>query len=278
VSDDLPGRIAEFWNAFPVAARTIDASPGSEEFFERFDIKREREDVEPLRVAERVHGFSSSQGRRVLDFGCGNGYVLSRYAAHGAEVVGVDVAESAVELTRSRFRHLGIAADIRRMDAMPLPFPDASFDIVSSVGVLHHIADPAPVVRELARVLKPGGTFAGMVYNKYRFRNFVTFPFRKFTNPACRGKAIAQIRNENDGPGCPLARVYSAADVRHLLAPLRVMSTWAGKLPNVELFQFTNSKLGLTAVDILNRLRARQADDWLARAIGWNRYVLAGKD
>jgi len=59
-----------------------------------------------------------------------------------------------------------LSADVREADAESLPFPDASFDFVWSWGVIHHSSDTGRVIAEIARVLRPGGRLAFMVYHR----------------------------------------------------------------------------------------------------------------
>ncbi len=88
----------------------------------------------------------------VLDAGCGTGVNLVHMAALGA-TVGVDISDEALRFARTR-GVVTVRGDLRR-----LPFRDARFDVVTSFDVLYHrwVTDDAAVVRELARVLKPGG-------------------------------------------------------------------------------------------------------------------------
>src|SRR5205823_10820777 len=120
------------------------------------DNLRESPDVEPYEFSNLVHDYEGSAGKVVLDYGCGNGYVLAQYARHGAEVYGVDLTDRAIELAQMRFALLGLDGTFAANDGTTIPFDDGSFDIACSMGVLHHIPDPAPVVSELYRVLKPG--------------------------------------------------------------------------------------------------------------------------
>ena len=90
--------------------------------------------------------------RRFLDAGCGMGELAERVQRElGVEVVAVDISPRMVELTRAR----GI--DASEADVQALPFEDASFDCVAANWVLYHVPDLDRGVRELARVLKPGG-------------------------------------------------------------------------------------------------------------------------
>src|SRR5579864_4245562 len=95
--------VRAFWEQHPVAAAEIAAAPGSPAFYAAFDKLREVDDCEPYAFSNRIHGYERSEGKSVLDIGCGNGYVLSRYARHGAEVHGIDLTETAVNLSRRRF-------------------------------------------------------------------------------------------------------------------------------------------------------------------------------
>lgn len=94
-------------------------------------------------------------GLRVLDAGCGPGLYAEELLARGAVVTAVDASEPMLELARAR---LGERATVLRADLDdPLPFADASFDLVVSALVVHHVADRAAAFRELHRVLVPGG-------------------------------------------------------------------------------------------------------------------------
>jgi ubiquinone/menaquinone biosynthesis C-methylase UbiE len=103
--------------------------------------------------------LGAAPGRRILDVGCGLGddaAALAALVATGGEVVGVDGSQAMVEAARRR--HGGVEGlSFEVADAADLPFDDASFDGCRIDRVLQHIADPAPVVREMVRVLRPGG-------------------------------------------------------------------------------------------------------------------------
>ncbi len=135
---------------------------------------------------------------RLLDVGCGTGWL----GGHFDHYTGVDGSESAVAAARER------GLDVRRHDlAEPLPFEDASFDGVVLKDVLEHVPDPVAVVREVHRVLVPGGrVFASSpdaqrwVWDDYTHR-------RPFTLKAYRllfadqGFAIEQAGYESVMPG-----------------------------------------------------------------------------
>jgi ubiquinone/menaquinone biosynthesis C-methylase UbiE len=95
-------------------------------------------------------------GARVLDAGCGPGYVAACAALLGASPCGVDFAEDMVRVARASFPDISFAV----ADVEQLPFDDNSLDAVLSNIVLFHVTDPAKAMAEAYRVLSPGGVFA----------------------------------------------------------------------------------------------------------------------
>lgn len=97
-------------------------------------------------------------GKRVLDFGCGDGEYALFAAQHHATAVGVDISPVSVENARSEARRRGLVdrCTFAVQDVEALEFPDGSFDLVCESGVLHHL-DLDKAYAEMARVLKPGG-------------------------------------------------------------------------------------------------------------------------
>jgi ubiquinone/menaquinone biosynthesis C-methylase UbiE len=106
------------------------------------------------------HGLDVGAAR-VLEVGCGIGYTTQALAEAGAaSAVGIDqLDEAAVGAERERLLERGTAGGVQLSvgDAHALPFPDASFDAVVSFSVFEHVRDPAQVLRESSRVLRPGG-------------------------------------------------------------------------------------------------------------------------
>jgi SAM-dependent methyltransferase len=104
-----------------------------------------------LELAGRVAGL------RVLDVGCGDAALVVALAQRGARVTGVDVDPNVVSAGRARAAASGVASDILQGDIRALPFADDSFDIVLAVTVLCFVDDAGRAVREMIRVLHPGG-------------------------------------------------------------------------------------------------------------------------
>jgi SAM-dependent methyltransferase len=105
--------------------------------------------------------FKTHAGERVLEIGCGTGADLLQFAKYGAIAVGIDLTAKHVALARER---VGGRAVVHQGDMRHLPFKDESFDYVYSHGVLHHSDEPETAIREMLRVLRPGGRFNVHVY------------------------------------------------------------------------------------------------------------------
>ena len=97
--------------------------------------------------------LAAQPGERILDLGCGDGQLTQKLAAAGAIVSGVDASPEMIEAARVR----GIAADVAKAEA--LPYAGASFDAVFSNAALHWVQDQDAMMREVHRVLRPGGRF-----------------------------------------------------------------------------------------------------------------------
>ena len=96
-------------------------------------------------------------GRDVLDIGCGDGALACEFAARGAHVIGVDADLDMLETARRRAVDSCADAEFTGGRAEHLPFPDGSIDVVVAVTVLCFVADAEAAVREMSRVLRPGG-------------------------------------------------------------------------------------------------------------------------
>lgn len=103
-----------------------------------------------------LDAIGSCEGRRVLDAGCGEGYLARTLASQGADVTGVDVSQGLIDAASKHPSPDG-AATFTCASVEDLPFEDAAFDLVVCNHLFSHLQDPAPALGEFSRVLKSGG-------------------------------------------------------------------------------------------------------------------------
>ncbi len=134
--------------------------------------RRLPEDTEPPDLELRAQFMLAhvAAGDRVLDLGCGDGALTDRLAGAGAQPVGVEVAQAALD--RARARHPGLPFELAPIDG-PLPLADGAFDVVWSSEVIEHVADTARWLSEVRRVLVPGGRLLLTTPNHSRIRLLV---------------------------------------------------------------------------------------------------------
>ena len=115
-----------------------------------------------LEVFERL---SIAPGARILDVACGAGLVAFPLAERGYRVKGVDLAEGAIATARARTPE-GVDATFAVADAYATGEPDAAYDAVLLLDMLEHVERPGDVLREAARVLRPGGAAVFHTFNR----------------------------------------------------------------------------------------------------------------
>jgi SAM-dependent methyltransferase len=233
----------------------------------------------------------------VLEIGCGLGTDGAQFAKAGADYVGIDLTDAAVDLTRRRFQISQLCGKFLTADAEQLDFADNSFDIVYSHGVLHHTPDTSGAVREIHRVLRPGGRAIVMLYHRdsYNYRVNISKLRRagvhllrwdagvKFTH-LLTGEPEDSLREHarrlkkeraylsseeflsqnTDGAGNPLARVYSRSEARLLFKDFS----------DVELRTYFLNKRWLP---IIGRVLPRSLESSLASRWGWHLWIYATK-
>ena len=139
------------------AVRFFDLSARDYETKHYQDAIRSFMTVRQERVLELVDGLKLRPGSRVLDAGCGPGYLLEALASRGFEVCGLDAATGMLKSARSRLARSGprLAATFKRASIEHLPYRDESFDLVCSTGVIEYLETDGIALAEMARVLRP---------------------------------------------------------------------------------------------------------------------------
>jgi SAM-dependent methyltransferase len=233
--------IAAYWAAQPQSY--ADEHGGTE--FRAADgsvIKVERRSPEYFREADRIlfewnrpchdrtgpfgrlFPYERYKSRRVLEVGCGQGGMAALWAERGAQVTAVDLNPDAIGATRERFAQRGLPGEIRQVDARELPFDDATFDYAYSWGVLHHSPDLARSVGQLMRVLKSGGEFGVMLYNRHSLLYWYQIVYlegllhaeRRFLSPL---QLASRYTDGDRHEGNPHTWPVTAGEMRHLFGP-----------------------------------------------------------
>jgi ubiquinone/menaquinone biosynthesis C-methylase UbiE len=290
----LKERVREFWQAHPCGTKFTAAEVGSRRFFEAVEEHRYRVEWHIPEAA----GFEKARGLRVLEIGCGLGTDGAGFARAGAVYTGVDLTEAAVSLARRRFELEGLPGEFRVADAEALEFADESFDLVYSHGVLHHTPDAAAAVREIRRVLAPGGRAVVMLYHRdsYNYRvnigvlrragarllrteaglrlahRLTGEPVESLREHAARLKEDAGqylsagefLSRNTDGAGNPLTRVYSRRDARALFKDFARVD-------------FAVHFLNKRWLPVLGPLLPRALEARLASRWGWHLWIYAEK-
>ena len=141
--------VRDFWNAAPCGSRYLETNDDYESH------ARARYGLEPFIL--EFADFPRWRGKRVLEIGVGMGADYVQWLQAGAIATGVDLSSASLERAAHRCELAGVKPDLRLANAEELPFSDGEFDLVYSYGVLHHSPNTLQCLREVRRVLKPGG-------------------------------------------------------------------------------------------------------------------------
>jgi SAM-dependent methyltransferase len=293
-NDNLKERVRAFWQANPCGVKFADAAPGTRHFYEL---------VEAHRYAKEWHipvaaDFRSARDLKVLEIGCGLGTDGAQFAEAGADYTGVDLTEAAVDLARKRFELFDLPGKLQTADAENLDFADESFDLVYSHGVLHHTPETAKAVKEVHRVLRPGGHAVVMLYHRgsYNYRVNISVlrragahllkwePGVKLINKIT-GEPLDSLRRHakllktekesylkpeeflsqnTDGAGNPLARVYSRREARELFKDFSEVTLKT---------YFLNKRW----LPVIGKMLPRSLESRLASRWGWHLWIYATK-
>lgn len=134
------------------------------------EVEQHRYMAEPF--VHSVAQFTRHHKKTVLEIGVGAGTDHLQWARAGAKCYGVDLTDEAIRVAGAHLALHGFESNLQRADAERLPFPDGTFDVVYSWGVIHHAHRPERIVAEIHRVLRPQGVFIGMLYSRFSINSF----------------------------------------------------------------------------------------------------------
>jgi SAM-dependent methyltransferase len=261
-------RTREQWGQDPCGAEyDREHELGTRDFFDTIERHRYTEYAPWM---PRVMEFEKFRGARLLEVGCGMGTDLLQFARNGARCVGIDLTPRSVEIMRHRFNLYGAEGDFMISDGERLPFRTESFDVVYSNGVLHHTPDTAGAIREVHRVLRPGGVAKVMLYHRNSLNYWLEIVLRRgvLGLEFLRGRSAEEIMSRviefSDHDARPLVKVYSRKQARELFSQFKNVT--------IEVEQLTRDELRF-----LSPLISESRLDRLRKRIGWNVIVTAIK-
>lgn len=238
--------VQTFWNAHPCGDHIVGGLHGTfaddfQGFFTAYDTWRYEQEGHILGCLDLVDWA----GKDVLEIGLGQGAESEQLVRRGARWSGLDLTSESVDRVRARLTLRGLPYEgLRQGSALEIPWPDNSFDIVFSHGVLHHIPDIHRAQAEAHRVLRPGGLLVGMMYARHSLNYHVSirlvrraalllaYPLRDsrlvpasdllrqhLANAEEKGlfsylRLASFTHRSTDGPLNPFARVYSRREVQ----------------------------------------------------------------
>jgi glycosyltransferase involved in cell wall biosynthesis/ubiquinone/menaquinone biosynthesis C-methylase UbiE len=218
--DAYKDQVQRQWNNDPAGSHYVSEAPAhTKEWF--LEAERYRYDSYAPWMPE-VMEFDRHAGQRILEIGGGMGTDLAQFAQHGARVTDVDLSAGHLKLAQENFAVRGLHGEFIQQDAESLAFDDNTFDVVYSNGVLHHTPNTKHVVREVFRMLKPGGRAIVMVYAEdslHYWRNLMwniglkEGQLRKYSMGEIMSRTVERSDN---AAATPLVKAYTRAGLRQL--------------------------------------------------------------
>lgn len=215
----LDERNAGFWNELcgTGLARSLGIDTVDAEALRRFDAAY----MEIYPYLWRYLELPAVRGQDVLEIGLGFGTVGELLARGGAVYNGVDISPGPVEMMRDRLRMAGIAGvkRVQQASALELPYEEATFDRVVTIGCLHHTGDTQRGVAEVFRVLRPGGRAVVMLYNRDSLRQVTQRLKARLTRRRDGDEWLrARYDANTEGEAAPHVDFVSKSAVRRMFA------------------------------------------------------------
>ena len=192
--------VRKYWDDRPCNVRHSQKEIGTTEYFD--EEERKRYTAEPHIPA--FAGFSNTNGKKVLEVGCGMATEGINYARAGATYTGTDLSVESLDLAKKRFEvynkegnfYLGNSEELSSF------VPVETYDLIYSFGVIHHSPYPERIISEIKKYMNKDSVLKIMLYAKDSWKNYMI--------EAGHDQPEAQY-------GCPIANTYTNDEVRELL-------------------------------------------------------------
>ncbi len=193
--------VRSYWNARPCNIRHSEKALGTKDYFDEVEARK-------YFVEAHIPGFarfSEWREKTVLEIGCGIGTDAVQFALAGADYIGTDLSNESLLIAKSRFEVYNLQGIFLEANAEEIhkQFPNQTFDLIYSFGVLHHTPNLIDALRSIRILCHQGSVLKMMVYAKHSWKS-------------------AMISSGLDQPeaqsGCPIANTYSREEISELLS------------------------------------------------------------
>lgn len=161
-SEELKQEVHDYWNAASCGTFAAVSEKYTKEYYDEIEQYRYTKEPEIKPFAQ----FEKYKGKKVLEVGVGAGTDFLQWCKNGALAYGIDLTEEGINHVQHRLQLYNLSAqEFKVCDCENIQYPDNTFDLVYSWGVIHHSPNTEKAYSELVRVCKPGGEIKFMVYN-----------------------------------------------------------------------------------------------------------------
>jgi SAM-dependent methyltransferase len=201
--NSLTKQITDYWDKQPCNILHSNEDPDTPKYWN--EISQRRYFVEP-----HIHDLANFylwQGKRVLEIGCGIGTDAEQFVRHGADYTGIDLSANSVDLCKKRFQIQNLSGQFFCLDAADEQQIAnlGQFDLIYSMGVIHHCPTPQNIIHNAWKLLVPDGEFRFLVYAEHSWKSAMI---------------QAGLDQYEAQAGCPYAETYDLDKIHWLLTGL----------------------------------------------------------
>lgn len=172
-----------------------------------------------LDYTEKMIPHSNSLSGKAIDVGCGAGQFLPILVNKGYKTYGIDFSSEMIELSKQRCRKEDMKVTLHMDDAVNLSFPNNYFDVYIGMGVIEYMNSDEPMLKEIRRVLKPGGVAIITLRNMLSIHVTWNMFYVTTVNPICKN-AINKILKKKPFSYTPISRRHDPQEIKRKLKSL----------------------------------------------------------